>query len=238
MDRHGRCKIADFGVAHFFDVGSQSATSGTLKSTEGTYHFMAPECCNGSAKFSGFGADLWAMGVTLYVMLYGPVPFFEDNPFDLFEAISKRPVQYPSDPAVSEDLGALLRLLLCKDAEQRLTLRQLKVHPWLTQHGTQPMPDAACTRVVVSEIEIRDAIESAPTGVLGHVRQQVNRASNAVRALTRRFTWDSGAEPRAAPASPLRRHTSAAPPQAPRGGASPTAREGKRGAAEHECTLS
>jgi len=44
--------------------------------TEGTYHFLAPECCSANTtEYSGIAADIWALGVTLFAMVYRNVPF-------------------------------------------------------------------------------------------------------------------------------------------------------------------
>ena len=48
---------------------------GLLCDTSGTYTFLAPECIQGE-RFSGYGADTWAAGVTLYTWIFGEVPFY------------------------------------------------------------------------------------------------------------------------------------------------------------------
>ena len=56
LTKEGLLKIADFGVANLFEAeevvdGSKTHLvrgDGALKSTEGTHHFMAPECCGGA----------------------------------------------------------------------------------------------------------------------------------------------------------------------------------------------
>ena len=45
--------------------------------TEGTYHFMAPEACDPDIdQYSGRAADVWALGVTLYALLFNKCPFW------------------------------------------------------------------------------------------------------------------------------------------------------------------
>lgn len=63
----GKCKIADFGVA----VQLADKDNDILENTQGTYHFMPPECWSyENRQFSGKKCDIWALGVTLYAMTY------------------------------------------------------------------------------------------------------------------------------------------------------------------------
>jgi serine/threonine protein kinase len=60
-----------------------------LKDTAGTYHFLAPECLSGEL-YDGYQADVWALGVTMYALLFGMLPFG----FDAYD---------PDDDAASGD---------------------------------------------------------------------------------------------------------------------------------------
>lgn len=80
----GSVKIADFGVADI--VGDHDL----LKKTEGTYHFMAPECVTKEPNpdgYSGKAADIWALGVTFFAFIYYRAPFDAEDALDLFEKI-------------------------------------------------------------------------------------------------------------------------------------------------------
>eukprot|EP01043_Picozoa_sp_COSAG02_P007081 COSAG02_NODE_208_length_29027_cov_27.870230_13_plen_422_part_00 len=81
-------KLADFGVSSTFVPQRRRSSSGrpggvdTLTDTAGTAAFHAPECITSSAEtggFSGVMADTWAVGVTLYFMVYGQCPFVSVN---------------------------------------------------------------------------------------------------------------------------------------------------------------
>lgn len=66
----------DFGVADKLDA------EGFVKGTEGTYLFLPPECATlksedvGYKGHDGRKADIWALGVTLWCLLFGTVPFY------------------------------------------------------------------------------------------------------------------------------------------------------------------
>lgn len=76
FDKSGNAKIADFGVS------TLTHGSDTLNTTEGTYYFMAPEMCRqdmGQSGYHGKAADMWALGVTFFSLIYLEVPFFSES---------------------------------------------------------------------------------------------------------------------------------------------------------------
>ena len=84
IDSNGVAKIVDFGVSKVLD----DPENDTVKATEGTYHFMPPEECDPEIdEYSGKAVDVWALGVTLYALLYNKVPFLGDTEYHLMETI-------------------------------------------------------------------------------------------------------------------------------------------------------
>lgn len=66
----GTYKLSDFGVSHFLASDADDA----LKNLSGTPLFAAPETCKGCGEsYSGKAADIWALGITLYGLIYGQV---------------------------------------------------------------------------------------------------------------------------------------------------------------------
>ena len=134
-------KLADFGVAHI-----SKGSDNTLCKTAGTPAFMAPESLSAeSTKFEGKPVDLWAMGVTLYCLLYGTTPFEGNTPMQLYTQIRTLPpaldtaVTPPLSPAVLHTLTRLLD----KDPSSRMTIAQLRNDPWMTRGGTDPVTPSA-----------------------------------------------------------------------------------------------
>ena len=79
----GKAKLADFGVSALFETGSD-----ILKKTEGTYHFMAPECCDPDiTEFEGRPVDVWALGVTFYCMVFNELPFWDETDYGILNKI-------------------------------------------------------------------------------------------------------------------------------------------------------
>ncbi|KAJ8280182.1 hypothetical protein GJAV_G00051520 [Gymnothorax javanicus] len=157
----GHVKIADFGVSNVFE-GSDAF----LSSTAGTPAFMAPEMLTDDYKiFSGKALDVWAMGVTLYCFVFGKCPFIDDYILALHNKIRSRPVEFPETPTISEDLKGLILGVLEKDPALRTTIPQIKVHPWVTRGGTDPLPleEEHCTVVEVTEEEVQNSVKLVPS---------------------------------------------------------------------------
>ncbi|XP_072909939.1 calcium/calmodulin-dependent protein kinase kinase 1 isoform X1 [Hemitrygon akajei] len=154
---NGHIKIADFGVSNQFE-GSDAL----LSSTAGTPAFMAPEMLSESRKsFHGKAVDVWAIGVTLYCLIFGKCPFMDDYILALHSKIRNRPVEFPERPEISEDLKDLLLQMLDKNPDTRITIPQMKVHPWVTKSGTDPLPleEDHCSEVEVTEEEVMNSVK-------------------------------------------------------------------------------
>jgi serine/threonine protein kinase len=81
IDSHNNIKIVDFGVAFMMENGCDE-----LATTAGSHYFMAPEVCKG-IKYKGKKSDVWASGITLYLITTGNLPFDATSIPDLYEQI-------------------------------------------------------------------------------------------------------------------------------------------------------
>ena len=115
-----------------------------MQSTGGSYPFFAPEMCRAlrGAGYSGRAADMWAVGVSIFMWLYHRLPYEADSVVNLMERIANEEVDYPADTAHSAELLALLRGLLERKPKMRWRIRDLRHDPWLTQSGKNPLPPA------------------------------------------------------------------------------------------------
>ncbi|KAI1903740.1 hypothetical protein AGOR_G00030330 [Albula goreensis] len=157
----GHVKIADFGVSNQFE-----GNDALLSSTAGTPAFMAPETlCDNRKSFSGKALDVWAMGVTLYCFVFGKCPFIDEYILALHNKIRSKPVEFPETPSISEDLKALVLRMLDKNPDTRITIPEIKLHPWVTQDGADPLPleEEHCTVVEVTEEEVQNSVKFVPT---------------------------------------------------------------------------
>ncbi|XP_036392685.1 calcium/calmodulin-dependent protein kinase kinase 1-like [Megalops cyprinoides] len=157
----GHVKIADFGVSNVFE-----GNDALLSSTAGTPAFMAPETLSDDCQnFSGKALDVWAMGVTLYCFVFGKCPFIDEYILALHNKIRSKPVEFPETPAISEGLKDLILRMLEKDPELRISIPEIKVHPWVTEDGSNPLPleEEHCTVVEVTEEEVQNSVKLVPS---------------------------------------------------------------------------
>uniref|UniRef100_A0AAQ5X706 calcium/calmodulin-dependent protein kinase n=1 Tax=Amphiprion ocellaris TaxID=80972 RepID=A0AAQ5X706_AMPOC len=157
----GHVKIADFGVSNEFE-----GTDALLSSTAGTPAFMAPEMMTDREQsFSGKALDVWAMGVTLYCFVFGMCPFYDEYIVSLHNKIKNKPVEFPEMPSISEELKELIERMLDKNPETRITIPEIKLHPWVTESGSSPLPleEEHCTAVEVTEEEVQNSIKRIPS---------------------------------------------------------------------------
>lgn len=123
-------KIADFGLSDFYRPGA------TMKSSCGTLSFLAPEVFKGTAN-AGPPLDVWSLGVILFAMLCGRLPF--EGP-DLIgtkrprEQIIKSRItkcQYKIDDHLGPEVKDLVRRMLQVDPSERASIPEIFNHVWM-----------------------------------------------------------------------------------------------------------
>ncbi|CAN7937678.1 unnamed protein product, partial [Ixodes hexagonus] len=121
-------------------------------------------CAENRNQYSGKAVDVWAMGVTLFAFVVGNVPFHDPSVLILYNKIRNQPLVFPQSPQVSPQLQDLISGMLRKDPEERLTVPEIKAHPWITQGATCPMPseEENCVFVEVTEEEIDNCVRTIP----------------------------------------------------------------------------
>jgi serine/threonine protein kinase len=109
FDDEGVVKIGDYGLSKLI---SASRRSGQTESV-GTFHYMAPEIGRG---VYGKGIDIYALGIILYEMLTGRVPFDGETSQEI---IMKHLTDNPDTTAVPQPFRAVIQRALRKDPDKR-----------------------------------------------------------------------------------------------------------------------
>ncbi|XP_040540421.1 calcium/calmodulin-dependent protein kinase kinase 2 isoform X6 [Gallus gallus] len=157
----GHVKIADFGVSNEF-----KGADALLTNTVGTPAFMAPETLSETRKiFSGKALDVWAMGITLYCFVFGQCPFMDERILSLHNKIKTQTLEFPDQPEVTDFLKDLIMRMLDKNPESRISVPEIKLHPWVTKNGAELLPteDENCTLVEVTEEEVENSVKHIPS---------------------------------------------------------------------------
>ena len=123
IDPYGNIRIIDFGFARA--LGSSHSMARTVC---GSPAYVAPEVI--MAKPYDYKADIWSLGVILYAISVGSLPFDDSNISRQITRIMKQDPVFP--PEMSDSLKDLLQGMLRKDPETRLSMSEIKRHPWMT----------------------------------------------------------------------------------------------------------
>jgi serine/threonine protein kinase len=114
----GEPKIADFGLAKQLEQDSGATVAGTIM---GTPNYMAPEQARGDSDTIGPAADQYSLGVILYEMLTGRVPFIGTSMYETLQMVREREPTPPSEiqPGIPKDLETICLKCLQKEPEKR-----------------------------------------------------------------------------------------------------------------------
>ncbi|MCH9021886.1 MAG: serine/threonine protein kinase, partial [Planctomycetes bacterium] len=105
----GYVKICDYGLSKFISVSRHSAQTTSI----GTVHYMAPEI--GSGNYSST-IDIYALGVVLYEMLMGKVPYEGSS---MGEILMKHLTEQPEVDQLPAPFGRVIKKALAKDPKDR-----------------------------------------------------------------------------------------------------------------------
>lgn len=197
-------KISDFGVSYFNqhlagnDGHYDDEIDRELAETAGTPAFFAPELCssveNQQHDHITKAIDVWALGVTLYCLIYGQCPFTASTEFELFDIIPTAPLTFPSRDEIGFDtpdnLKDLLEKLLAKDPLHRITLEQAKHHPWVIEDLENPAlwwHEADPTQYKTVQVTDEE-VSRAVTTIMDRLRKSIYRLSSSISNLTYSFT--------------------------------------------------
>jgi serine/threonine protein kinase len=170
LDENGNLKISDFGLSSLYvgDAdGDGTSRTEILHTTCGTPNYVAPEVLADQG-YDGKKADVWSIGVILYVLLAGFLPFDESTIVALFSKIQAADFTYPS--WFSTEVRAVLDLMIIADPKKRVSLAKLKENAWLRFKVPEwaEASSAAATAPAsasASAAEMEDAVTPLPPSI-------------------------------------------------------------------------
>ena len=158
ISRDGKVKVADFGIA-------RAATTQTMTSEAmGSVHYISPEQARGG--YSDARSDIYSLGITMYEMVTGRLPFEGENTVAIAIAQLQEPITRPSfyNPEIPVSLEGIILKCTEKKPERRYSqileviadLRRMLVHP--DDDFVQPVPegDMGAGTVVIGKEELEE----------------------------------------------------------------------------------
>uniref|UniRef100_UPI0037E89166 maternal embryonic leucine zipper kinase n=1 Tax=Semicossyphus pulcher TaxID=241346 RepID=UPI0037E89166 len=132
IDEDQNLKLIDFGLC----AKPKGGLGYELMTCCGSPAYAAPELIQGRA-YIGSEADVWSMGVLLFALLCGYLPFDDDNCMVLYRKITRG--KYDNPQWLSPGSVLLLNQMMQVDPKRRLAVRQLLDHPWVMKDYNSPV---------------------------------------------------------------------------------------------------
>lgn len=132
-------KIGDFGASCIIENNKM------LYDIVGTLSYAAPEVlgCTGTSGYDGKKADVWSLGIILYAMFFGLLPFENEDKGvkDAYREIMKTQISFPKNRVnkFSNIAKNLLYGMLNVNPEKRMSLQDVLNHRWLSDHPQSRM---------------------------------------------------------------------------------------------------
>lgn len=130
LDKEKNLIVSDFGFARD-NLTSATGKKKLCHTYCGSYAYAPPEILKGIA-YDATLADVWSMGVILYTMVCGRLPFDDSNLRSLLQQVHRR-VNFPSKIKIAEPVKAIIHKMLQWNLTERVTVEQLRTEPWLTE---------------------------------------------------------------------------------------------------------
>ncbi|XP_049795026.1 serine/threonine-protein kinase MARK2-like [Schistocerca nitens] len=193
LDANMNIKIADFGFSNYFTPGE------TLSTWCGSPPYAAPEVFEGK-RYVGPEIDIWSLGVVLYVLVCGALPFDGSSLQSLRDRVLSGRFRIPY--FMSSDCESLIRKMLVLDPCRRYTVEQIKRHRWMSAEAPRLLPSGA------------GGTSSEPNEQILRLMQSLGIDGNKTRESLRSGSYDHHAAIYLLLLERLRQHRSSLPPLA------------------------
>lgn len=168
-------KIADFGFSNYF-------TPNCLLSTWcGSPPYAAPELFEGR-HYNGPKADIWSLGVVLYVLVCGALPFDGHTLQSLRSRVVSGKFRIPY--FMSCDCEHLIRHMLVVDPEKRYSLSQIKNHRWFTASSSMMGQSSSTTTPSLLAAHLSNLTVDATDNTSSPPSLKVSTTSSSVNTTT------------------------------------------------------
>lgn len=190
-------KLADFGWC------AEISRDGDARNTFcGTWDYLSPEMVQSEPH--DHRVDVWACGVLLYELLTGRAPFAAPNQVKAMQRVVNVDLKLP--PNVSPDAGDLIKKLLVKEPEERLSLKEAARLPVIHRHildsekgfgtGSTPLKSCSLEEPRRASAEKAESQGGSPTGESTALQSPAPAEESPVRAmLTQVLSTHSEAPP-------------------------------------------
>uniref|UniRef100_T1JFK1 non-specific serine/threonine protein kinase n=1 Tax=Strigamia maritima TaxID=126957 RepID=T1JFK1_STRMM len=179
LDGNLNIKIADFGFSNHYEPGKP------LSTWCGSPPYAAPELFEGK-EYDGPRADIWSLGVVLYVLVCGSLPFDGDTLQSLRNKVISGLFRIPF--FMTTECEHLIRHMLVIDPERRLAICQIIKHKWMITCEPDPEFDQLISMYNTPELEKIEALNEA---IIEHMLKTSGINKEAVMKSIENKTFDN-----------------------------------------------
>ncbi|XP_055926533.1 probable serine/threonine-protein kinase MARK-A [Argiope bruennichi] len=166
LDDQGNAQIADFGLSNIFDDRRR------MNTFCGSPLYAPPEIVKG-LPYKGPEVDCWSLGVLLYTLIYGTMPFDGRNFKELVTQISEGRYE---EPVSKSNASGLIRRLLTPDISRRATIYDICKDSWVNQGYAESLS-------IVAEKMALEAVLKTKNLRVAHLVSQPNNTKNGSKQL-------------------------------------------------------
>ena len=161
-DDKPQIKLIDFGTCNYLEPGK------FLHQTMGTPYFVAPEVLDEKYNHQ---CDVWSMGVTMYILLAGFPPFMGSNQSEVFNEIKSAELsfEYKEFNLISEEAKDLIRKMLDRDLNKRITAGDCLKHTWIKNNEQTEVVDAKVLQNALTNIKNFNAKEKLQQTAIAYI---------------------------------------------------------------------
>lgn len=130
-----------------------------MKTLVGTPYYVAPEVLEGKY---GNECDCWSLGVIMYALLSGCLPFYGNNSAEVYERIKQAKISFNFKEFlnISESAKDLITKLLTKDINERFSCAQALTHPWFQKADSDKGMKLAINPKIIERIRNYKGVSS------------------------------------------------------------------------------
>ena len=167
LDKYGRAKLADFGLAQYFKPDGQLS-----RMFAGSLPYLAPEVIS-KHPYDPLRADIWSLGVTFYEMLTGKLPWDGIEPDQILQEISEKidTIAVGLDPTWSPIVNAMLQI----NPAKRCTCAELEANPAIRAAAGRRLSDAK--RMRTRNMNSQSRVQAVPASFLLNRKAVTSRRS-------------------------------------------------------------
>ncbi|KAN0039976.1 hypothetical protein ACTA71_011858 [Dictyostelium dimigraforme] len=153
VDEDGNLKISDFGYSNIIKPGN------LLSTFCGSPVYAPPEILL-EKRYNGNEVDIWSMGVILYAMVTGQLPWTLTDGVQVegMDRLLRGEFKYPSHVILSDDVKDLINRMIVAEPVERATLDEIKTHVWVNK-GYDMEPDQEYNKKVSDRLEKEQQIQ-------------------------------------------------------------------------------